>query len=75
MADGYSIKKIHIILLYDAKWAVLCQKQDGGRIKISETFSDSSLKEDLSIDTTFDPCYFSWDSPFKLNKSSISYEA
>ena len=23
------------------------------------------LKEDLSIDTTFDPCYFSWDSPFK----------
>ena len=34
-------------------------------MKICETFSGNSLKEDLSIDTTFDPCYFSWDSPFK----------
>ena len=34
-------------------------------MKICETFSSSSLKEDLSIDTTFDPCYFSWDSPSK----------
>ena len=42
------------------------KKQDGGRIKIYETFSSNSLKEDLSIDTTFDPCYFSWDSPFKV---------
>ena len=41
-------------------------KQDGGRIKICETFSGNSLKEDLSIDTTFDPCYFSWDSPFNM---------
>ena len=24
-----------------------------------EIFSGESLKEDLSIDTTFDPCYFS----------------
>jgi len=40
-------------------------KQDGGWIKICETFSDNSLKEDLSIDTNFDPCYFLWDSPFK----------
>ena len=44
----------------------LCKKQDGGLIKIFETFSGNSLKEDLSIDTTFDPCYFSWDSPFNL---------
>ena len=29
-------------------------------------FRQNSLKEDLSIDTTFDPCYFSWDSTFKL---------
>ena len=41
----------------------LCKK-DGGRIKICGTFSGNSLKEDLSIDTTFDPCYFSWDCPF-----------
>ena len=46
---------------------VLCKKQDGGQIKIWETFSGNSLKEDLSIDTTFDPCYFSWDSPFKVD--------
>ena len=35
-------------------------------MKICEIFSGKSLKEDLSIDTTFDPCYFSWDSPFNL---------
>ena len=35
-------------------------------MKICEIFCGKSLKEDLSIDTTFDPCYFSWDSPFKL---------
>ena len=44
--------------------AVLCKKQDGGWIKICEIFSGKSLKEELSIDTTFDPCYFLWDSPF-----------
>ncbi len=26
--------------------------------------ADTSLKEDLSIDTTFDPSWFSWDTPF-----------
>ena len=36
-------------------------------MKICETFSGNSLKEDLSIDTTFDPCYFLWDSPFKAS--------
>ena len=46
-------------------WAVLCKKQDGGWIKICEIFSGKSLKGDLSIDTTFDPWYFSWDSTFK----------
>jgi len=35
-------------------------------MKICENFFGNSLKEDLSIDTTFDNCYFSWDSPFKL---------
>ena len=34
-------------------------------MKICEIFSGNSFKEDLSIDATFDPCYFSWDSPFK----------
>ena len=29
-----------------------------------EIFCGKSLKKELSIDTTFDPCYFSWDSPF-----------
>ena len=37
-------------------------------MKICEIFSGKSLKEDLSIDTTFVPCYFSWDSPFKYSK-------
>jgi len=27
-------------------------------------FCGKSLKKERSIDTTFDPCYFSWDSPF-----------
>ncbi len=27
--------------------------------------ADRSLKENLSIDTTFDPSYISWDTPFK----------
>ena len=56
-------KKVHNILLYDAGQFYV-KKQDGGRIKICETFSGNSLKEDLSIDTTFDPCYSLWDSPF-----------
>jgi hypothetical protein len=30
--------------------------------------ADRSLKEDLSIDTTFDPSYISWDTPFKRFK-------
>ena len=42
-----------------SRWAVLFKKQDGGQIKICKTFSGNSLKEDLSIDTTFGPCYFS----------------
>ena len=57
------------------RWAVLCKKQDGGQIKICETFSGSSLKEYLSIDTTFDPCYFSWDSPFKGRQKASSRAA
>jgi len=47
------------------RWGVLSKKQDGGWIKSFEIFCGKSLKEDLSIDTTFDLCYFSWDSPFK----------
>ena len=38
-------------------------------MKICEIFSGKSLKEDLSIDTPFDPCYFLWDSTFKGNVS------
>ena len=37
-------------------------------MKICEIFCGKSLKEDLSIDTTFDPCNFPWDSPFKSVK-------
>jgi hypothetical protein len=28
--------------------------------------ADRSIKEDLSIDTTFDPSFISWDTLFKL---------
>ena len=62
---GIQLKKVHNILLYDAGQFYV-KKKDGDRIKICETFSGNSLKEDLSIDTTFDPCYFSLDSPFKV---------
>ena len=60
----YVIKKVLNILLYDTEQFYL-KKQDGGWIKICEFISSKSLKEDLSIDTTFDPCYFLWDSTFK----------
>ena len=66
---GIFLKKVHNILLYDAGQFYVKKKHDGGRIKICETFSGNSLKKDLSIDTNFDPCYFSWDSPF--NKSTL----
>ena len=41
-------------------------------MKICEIFWSKSLKEDLSIDNTFDPCYFSWDSPFKVNPGPLT---
>jgi hypothetical protein len=28
--------------------------------------ADTSLKEDLSSDTAFDPSWFSWDTPFNI---------
>ena len=64
LLHGYFLKKStqHSIIW---RWIVLCIKQDGGRINICEIFCGKSLKKELSIDTTFDPCYFSWDSPFK----------
>jgi hypothetical protein len=34
--------------------------------------ADRSLKEDLSIDTTFDPSYISWDTPFKAFLGGLS---
>ena len=37
-------------------------------MKIGEICCGKSLKENLSIDTTFNPSYFSWDSPFKIKK-------
>ena len=69
LAYGYAIKKVHNILLYDAAQFYV-KKQDGSRINICEIFSGKSLKEDLSIDTTFDPCYFLWDSTFKPHITS-----
>ena len=67
---GIQLKKVHNILLYDAGQFYV-KKQDGGWIKICETFSGNSLKEELSIDTTFDPCYFLSDSPFKTKISFL----
>ena len=61
---GYVIKKVRNILLYEADQFYV-KKQDGSWKKICEIFSGKSFKEDLSIDTTFDPCYFSWESTFK----------
>ena len=61
---GIQLKNIYITLLYDTEQFYV-KKQDGGWIKICEIFPGKSLKEDLSIDTTFDPSYFSWDSTFK----------
>ena len=55
---GIQLKNIYITLLYNAEQFYV-KKQDGGRIKICEIFSGKSFKEDLLIDTTFDPCYFS----------------
>ncbi len=34
--------------------------------KVKNDPPDTSLKENPSIHTTFDPCYFSWDPPFKV---------
>ena len=50
------------------RWGVSSKKQDGGWIKICEIFCGKSLKKELLIDTTFDPCYFWWDSPFMVFK-------
>ncbi len=33
--------------------------------------ADTSLKEELSIDTTIEPSYISWDTPFKGKKGLI----
>ena len=60
---GIYLKKVHNVLLYDAGQFYVKNKMAAEK-KICETFSGKSLKEDLSIDTTFYPCYFSWDSPF-----------
>ncbi len=32
--------------------------------KFKNDHADTSWKKDLSTDTPFDPCYFSWDTPF-----------
>ena len=50
MAYGYSIKKVHNILFSDAGQFYVKNKM-AAEIKICETFSGNSLKEDLSIDT------------------------
>ena len=43
-------------------------------MNICETFSGNSLKEDLSIDTTFDPCSFLWDSLFKVEPKWTAHQ-
>ena len=52
---GIQLKHIYVHVYHSIilRWAVLRKKQDGGRIKICEIFCGYSLKEDLSIDTTF----------------------
>ena len=62
---GIFLQKVHNILLYDAGQFYV-KKQDGGWIKVCEIFCGKSLKKELSIDTTFDPCYFSCDRPFNV---------
>ena len=54
---GILLNKVHNILYYDAGQFYV-KKQDGGWIKIGEIFSGKSLKEDLSICTTFNPLLF-----------------
>ena len=53
---GIFFKKVHNILLFDAGQFHVKNKMAA---EICEIFCGKSLKEDLSIDTTFDPCYFS----------------
>ncbi len=33
----------------------------------------TSLKEDLSVDTTFNPSYISWDTPFKVLLETVKF--
>ena len=51
--------KMYTTFYYMTLGSFMKKKQEGGQIKICETFSGNNLSEDLSIDTTFDPCYFS----------------
>jgi len=60
---GIQLKKVHNILLNDAGQFYV-KKKMAVEYKSMKTFPRNSLKEDLSIDTTYDPCYFSRDSPF-----------
>ena len=54
----YAIKKIHNILFYDPGQFYVKDKMAAEQKSVNPC-SGYSLKEDLSIDTTFDPRYFS----------------
>ena len=45
---------------------VLCSSRDGVPLKLKKEMADQAVLKYLSIDTTFDPCYLSLDSNFKI---------
>jgi len=51
---------------------VLCSSRDGVPLKLKKEMADQAVLKYLSIDTTFDPCYLSLDSTFKLFPEKVS---
>jgi hypothetical protein len=47
------------------RWIIFADLKKEPDWKYKKDPADTSLKEDLSIDTAFDPSWFSWDTPFK----------
>jgi len=50
---------------------VLCSSRDGVPLKLKKKKADQAVLKYLSIDTTFDPCYLSLDSTFKISQFLI----
>ena len=61
-AINYCLQRIEAV----RRWISLGLSQDGGWIDFDEILGVNCLKGDLSIVTTFDPCYFSLDTLFKV---------